>query len=150
MRPLILLLAAGLLAGCAASGASTSNFELTPTRVGWFAGEEASFTMSLTATLLRSEPSFEIDRRFALEEILLNERGMRVGGDHKTREPDDVQLRLLRGGVEQESWTLDSSTRDLEVRLVLPDTLEDSEYQLELKVFEVGWVKSEPFRVDRR
>lgn len=150
MRPLAFLALALLVAGCTAEGAGTSNFELTPQKVGWYAGDDATFTLSITSSLLRSEPSFTIDRRFALEEVMLNERGVRFGGDHSTRDPDSVALRLESGGVTAEEWTLDERRPAVNVTLTLPDTLKDSEYALELKVFEVGWVKSAPFRVDRR
>lgn len=137
------------LTGCAAEGAGTSNFELTPKAVGWYAGQEARFDLEISASLLRADPTFTIDRRFAIEEINLDERGMSFGGDHDTRDPDSVQLKLMRDGVESNEWTLDESEPSIEVVLTLPQSLKDSEYVLELKVFEVGWVKSEPFRVDR-
>lgn len=150
VRALALLVLALTLAGCTASGATTGNFELTPARVGWYAGDEATFLLNLTPNLLRQQPSFTIDRRFAIEEVLFNERGARIGGDHATRDPDSIGLQLVRDGTAGEEWVMDKDRPSLEVRVRLPESLKDSEYGLELRVFEVGWVKSDPFRVDHK
>ncbi|HWH07865.1 MAG TPA: hypothetical protein VNX21_01610, partial [Candidatus Thermoplasmatota archaeon] len=112
--------------------------------------DEARFHLNLTPSLLHKSPEFTVDRRFALEEVNFDERGARFGGDHATRDPDSINLRLERDGEAREEWTLDKANPGVDVVLTLPPTLKDSEYALELKVFEVGWVKSEPFRVDRR
>lgn len=149
-RLLLALALAALAAGCTGASVGTSNFELRPQKVGWYTGEEAHFVLSMTPSLLRSEPSFTIDRRFAIEEIRLTEKGMSVGGDYKTKEPDDVSLRLSRENVTADEFVLDATNGTLDLRLVLPEDLRDSEYVLELRLFQVGWVKSEPFRVDRR
>ena len=150
MRALLALGLVLLMAGCSASGASTGNFDLKPTRVGWYAGDEARFTLNLTASLLHRAPEFTIDRRFAIEEVTFDERGPRFGGDHATRDPDSIHLRLERDGEAREEWVLNKTNPGVDVVVTLPDSLKDSEYALELRVFEVGWVKSEAFRVDRR
>lgn len=147
---LAVLIAAASLAGCAAEGASTSNFELKPQKVGWYAGEEAHFVLTIGASLLNSAPSFTIDRRFAIEEIELEEQGFTFGGDYSTRNPDDVVLRLERGNATAPEFLLTSDAPSLDVRLVLPAELRDSEYVLQLKLFNVGWVESDVFRVDHR
>lgn len=149
-RMAALVLVAAVAAGCTASGASTSNFELKPERIGWYAGDEAVFHLNLTPSLTKSDPAFTIDRQFAIEEIRFNERGVAVGGDYKTRNPNEVSLRLVRNGTEGEEFRLDPAAPGLELRMAIPDGLRDSEYVLELKLFDVGWVKSEPFRVDKR
>ena len=150
MRSLLALGLFLLMAGCSASGASTGNFELTPARVGWYAGDEARFHLNLTPSLLHKSPEFTIDRRFAIEEVLFDERGARFGGDHATRDPDSIGLRLERDGEARDEWVLTKEHPGLDVVVTLPASLKDSEYALELRVFEVGWVKSEPFRVDHR
>lgn len=148
---LVLVLALGAaFAGCTAEGAGSSNFELKPQRVGWFAGDEARFTLEITSSLLRGAPSFTIDRRFAIEEIRFTERGVKVGGDRETKDPDSVGLRLERAGEPADEWTLDGTNASVDLVVTLPGDLRDSEYQLELKLFKVGWVKSDPFRVDVR
>lgn len=147
---LALVLIVPLLAGCTADGASTANFDLTPDRVGWYAGDTATFNLSVSSSLLKSSPTFTIDRRFAIEEIQLTEKGITVGGDYKTKNPDDVALTLTRGNETTEEFTLDKEHPSLGVSLTLPTKLRDSEYSLELKLFKVGWVKSEKFRVDLR
>lgn len=154
MRQLRLLLAslsvALALAGCSAEGAGTSNFELKSERVGWYAGEEATFTLTLSPSLLNSEPRFVLDRQFALEEVHFTERGVRFGGDFDTKNPDDLALRLVQNGTESQEVILDPAHPSVELRMTMPSSLRDSEYVLELKLFQVGWVKSEPFRVDVR
>lgn len=144
------LLIAATLAGCAAEGASTSNFLLTPHKVGWYAGDEASFTLRLEPTFFKSDPSFTVDRHFAIEEIKFEEEGLTFGGDFDTRNPDEVKLRLLRDGMAAEEFDLDAENPEVEVRLVLPDDLRDSSYTLSIKLFEVGWIESGVFRVDHR
>ena len=150
MKALALLVLAALLAGCSAQGAGTSNFDLKPTKVGWFAGDEARFTLNLTPSLLNGKPSFTLDRRFAIEQIKLAEHGINFGGNYETRDPDAVAIRLERAGTANDTWVLDAEHPGLDIILNLPGTLRDSEYSLELKVFQVGWVKSGTFRVDRR
>lgn len=149
-RMALLVLVAAAAAGCTASGASTGNFELTPERIGWYPGDEAVFFLNLTPSLTKASPSFAIDRQFAIEEIRFNERAMSVGGDYKTRNPDDVSLRLVQDNATGESFRLDSAHPTVELHLTLPERLRDSEYVLEVKLFEVGWVKSAPFRIDER
>ena len=152
MRALHIVLALAFVAaaGCAAEGASTSNFTLTPESVGWYAGDEARFTLAIESSLLHGSPSFTIDRRFAIEEIQLVEKGLKFGGDFETKDPDEVALRLERNGTQDEAFTLDEQRPSLDLRLTLPGDLRDSEYSLELKLFKVGWVKSGTFRVDAR
>lgn len=148
---LLALAVASALAGCASdAGAAKSNFDLTPQRIGWYAGEEARFTLQLTPTLLRGEPSFTLDRRFAIEEVQLTEKGMGFGGDFSTREPDDLELRLVRGNETAEEFVLDSTNRTVDLVFRLPEDLRDSEYVLEMRIFQVGWIKSGAFRVDVR
>lgn len=149
-RVFLLLVTALVLAGCSSDGVGKGNFELTPQRIGWYAGDNATFTLELKSSLTRSDPSFTIDRRFAIEEIQLNEKGLRFGGDYDTRNPDDVNLRLMRDNVTADEFVLDSENRSIEIVLTLPEELRDSEYALELKLFDVGWIKSETFRVDKR
>lgn len=149
MRQLALVvLLFALLAGCAASGASTSNFELKPTKVGWYAGDEAHFTLNLTKSLTHSAPSFTLDRQFAIEEIKFNEKGLAFGGNYDTKRPDDVSLRLERNGTSADEYKLDAENGTVDLYVKVPESLRDSEYTLELKLFQVGWVKSDPFRVD--
>ncbi|HEX2021837.1 MAG TPA: hypothetical protein VHH36_03940 [Candidatus Thermoplasmatota archaeon] len=144
---LVVALAAGL-AGCTA-GAGTSNFELRPERVGWFAGEEARFTLEITPSLLERSPTFTIDRRFAIEEISFEEKGVSFGGDYDTKDPDAVGLRLARGNQTADEFTLTPDEPRIDVYVTLPSDLRDSEYYLELKLFKVGWIESGAFRVDR-
>ena len=42
----------------------------------------------------------------------------------------------------------DHATIDLYVKI--PETLRNSEYTLEIKLFQVGWVKSDVFRIDTK
>lgn len=143
-----LTVAAGL-AGCM-DGVGKSNFDLEPQSIGWFAGEEAHFTLEMTSTLLRDAPTFTIDRRFAIEEIQLTEKGVTFGGDFETRDPDALDLRLAMGNETGDSFTLDAEHPKLDLYVRLPEDLRDSEYVLEVKLFKVGWVKSDSFRVDVR
>jgi hypothetical protein len=149
-RVLLLTLCVTLaLAGCT-EGVGKGNFELKPQSIGWFAGDEARFTLELTSTLLRDAPSFTIDRRFAIEEIQLTETGVTFGGDYETRDPDALDLRLAMANVTGDAFTLDAEHPALDLVVKLPEDLRDSEYRLEIKLFKVGWVKSESFRVDVR
>ena len=151
LTTLLVLAAALATAGCTADGAAgKGNFDLKPQRIGWYAGDEAHFTLEITPSLLRSEPSFTIDRRFAIEEIQLDEQGFAVGGDYETKDPDDVALRLSMDNATADEFTLDAQHPRLDLALMLPTDLRDSEYVLEIKLFQVGWIKSEPFRVDLR
>lgn len=150
-RPLAITLTLALaLAGCTASGASTGNFELTPERVGWYAGDTATFTLNITPSVTRQAPGYTIDRYFAIEEIRFDERGASFGGDFETRDPNDVDLLLIQGSTSGDEFTLDSENPTVLLQLEIPQKLRDSEYVLEVKLFKVGWVKSEPFRVDER
>lgn len=144
----LLLVVAG--AGCTAEGASTRNFELTPAAIGWYAGDEAVFTLTLSPSLTRASPAFTVDRDFALEELNFDEQGAAFGGDYRTRNPREVELRLMRDGVEAESFGLTTESPSVEIHLRLPEDLRDSSYVLELRLFKVGWVKSSEFRVDVR
>jgi hypothetical protein len=147
---LALVVALGL-AGCTAAGAGTSNFSLKPATIGWYAGDEARFTLAISSSLLHSKPSFVIDRDFAIEEIQLDESGLKFGGDYSTKDPNAVGLRLAQGGsANATNYTLDATHPSVDVYVTLPSSLRDSEYQLELKLFDVGWVKSDAFRVDHR
>lgn len=135
-------------AGCTSEAAGRGNFDLKPQRIGWFAGEEATFTLEIGSGFFGGVPTFTIDRRFAIEEIQLTEKGMSFGGDYETRDPDALGLRLSMGNVTADSFTLDAENPRVDVHLRLPADLRDSEYVLEMKLFKVGWVKSESFRVD--
>jgi hypothetical protein len=146
----ILLLAVLLFAGCTASGASGGNFELTPDRIGWYVGERAHFTLNLTPSLTKQAPDYLVDRDFAIEEIRFEERGAAVGGDFETRDPDAVGLILSQNGTSGQEFKLDARNPGLDIYIDVPAKLRDSEYVLELRMFKVGWVKSEPFRVDER
>lgn len=145
LAPLLVALA---LAGCADVG--KGNFDLKPQSIGWFAGDEAHFTLEITSSLLGDVPAFTIDRRFAIEEMQLTEKGMGFGGDFETRDPDALDLRLAMGNETGERFTLDGDHPKLDLYVRLPQDLRDSEYVLEMKLFKVGWVKSESFRVDVR
>jgi hypothetical protein len=147
---LIAVLLVGLFAGCTAEGASSGNFELKPDRIGWYAGERASFTLNITASITRQAPDYLIDRNFAIEEIRYDEKGASLGGDYETRNPDDVSLRLLQDGVAGQEFVLDVERPTLTLELDVPEKLRDSEYVLEVKLFKVGWVKSDSFRIDIR
>ncbi len=144
----VLLMLVAVSAGCTSESASTSNFTLKPQAIGWYAGEEAAFVLELTTSLGRSSPAFTLDRNFALEELRFEEEGARFGGDYSTRKPGDVNLRLIVNGEEVDKVTLDLDNPRVEIRLNVPESLRDSSYILELRLFEVGWVKSTPFRVD--
>lgn len=151
-RSLALAIAAAfaLLAGCTAEGAGTSNFSLVPSQIGWFVGDEARFTLSIGSSLAHSAPSFTIDRQFAIEEIEFAEKGLSFGHDYETKDPDAVGLRLERNGTAANQFTLDEANPSIELVLKIPMDLRDSEYSLELKLFKVGTVKSDKFRVDVR
>ena len=150
MRAYVAVAVLALFAGCTASGASGGNFELVPERIGWYAGERAHFMLNLTPSLTKQAPDYTIDRNFAIEEIRYEERGANMGGDYETRNPDDVDLELRRGDETSEQFALNADAPTLDVYLDVPANLRDSEYVLELKLFKVGWVKSDPFRVDQR
>ena len=142
------VLLATALAGCTADGASTSNFELKPTRIGWYTGDEAHFTLNMTKSLTHASPSFTIDRQFALEEIKFNEKGLSFGGNYDTRKPEDLSLRLEQNGTVGEEFRMDADHATVDVYLKIPEGLRNSEYVLEIKLFQVGWIKSDEFRVD--
>jgi hypothetical protein len=144
---LTLLFALALVAGCTANGASTSNFELKPTKIGWFTGDQAHFTLNLTKSLTHAAPSFTIDGQFAVEEIKFNEKGLTFGGNFDTRKPGDVALRLEQNGTVAPEFKMDADHPTVDVYVKIPESLRNSEYTLEMKLFQVGWVKSEPFRV---
>lgn len=150
VRLLALAAMAALVAGCTASGASAGNFELRSERIGWYTGDTAHFVLNLSPSITKQAPDYVIDRNFAIEEIGYDERGATFGGDFRTRDPDDLSLRLMQDGVEGSEFTLDAGDSTLDLYLDVPDKLRDSEYVLEIKLFRVGWVKSEPFRVDER
>ena len=150
LRLLASIVFVAALAGCAAEGAGTGNFELKPQKVGWYVGDEARFTLSITSTLLRSSPTFTLDRHFALEEVKFDESGLTFGGDFETRDPDAVTLRLERANSTADEWTLDADHPSVDVVVLLPESLRDSTYTMSVKLFDVGWVESEAFRVDHR
>lgn len=149
MRAYWTLAVVALLAGCTAS-ASGGNFDLVPGRIGWYAGGRAHFTLNITSSFAQQAPEYTIDRNFAIEEIRYEEKGANMGGDYETRNPDDVGLVLRRGEESAEEFVLSAERSSLDLYLDVPPDLRDSEYVLELKLFKVGWVKSEPFRVDQR
>ena len=146
---LVALCAVLALSGCTGD-VGKGNFDLRPQSIGWFAGDEAHFTLEITSSLLGDVPSFTVDRRFAIEEIQLTEKGMSFAGDFETRDPDALDLRLAMGNETGEKFTLDGEHPRLDLYVRLPEDLRDSEYVLELKLFKVGWVKSDSFRVDLR
>jgi len=149
-RLLVLVsLAAVVLAGCTASGAMPANFTLEPRAVGWYAGEEAHFVLQIEPSVVQKQPEFVLDRHFAIEEIRFEESGAKLGGDYKTRDPDSVQLRLVQDGVDVDEAVLSADHPRVDLYVTLPTDLRDSAYTLELELFQVGWVKSELFRVDR-
>lgn len=147
---LVALLAAAAIAGCTAEGASTGNFELTPERIGWYTGETARFTLNITPSVTRQAPDYVLDRYFAIEEIRYDERGASFGGDYETRNPDELDLTLIQNGTAGEQFVLNADAPRVDIELDVPQNLRDSEYVLELRLFKVGWVKSEPFRIDER
>lgn len=148
--PFLVLLAALALSGCTAEGASSGNFELKPSRIGWYVGETAVFTLNLTPSLARQSPDYTLDRHFAIEEIRYDERGASFGGDYKTRNADDLRLVLRQNGTESDVLTLTPANPTATIEVRVPENLRDSEYVLAIELFEVGWVKSAPFRVDQR
>ena len=145
-----LLVATVALAGCSSGGAGKGNFDLQPQKVGWFVGEEGHFRLTIKETMFRSEPSYTIDRRFAIQEIRFNEKGIGLGGNYETRNPDDVHLRLSRNNVTADEFVLDKDRPSVDIHLTIPNTLKDSQYFLELDLFQVGWIESGVFRVDHR
>lgn len=146
----VLLALAAALAGCS-SGPGRGDFDLEPQRIGWFAGDEARFTLTLDPGFMKGEPTFTLDRHFAIEEMQLTERGVTFGGDFETKDPlAALDLRLVRGDETADEFVLDAANRSVDLVLTLPTDLRDSEYVLEVKLFQVGWVKSSPFRVDVR
>lgn len=147
---LLALLVVALFAGCTAAGASGGNFDLTPERIGWYVGERAHFMLNLTPSLTKQAPDYFLDRYFAIEEMRYEERGAAIGGDYKTRNPDDLHLEMLQGGATGEEFSLNRTSAGVDLYVDVPQKLRDSEYTLELKLFKVGWVKSAPFRVDER
>lgn len=147
---MVLLASAALFAGCTAQGAGTGNFTLTPTQIGWYVGDEARFVLSISSSLLHSSPNFVIDRQFAIEEIQYAEKGFTFGHDFKTQDPNAVGLRLERNGTAAERFALDEAHPTVDLLLKVPADLRDSEYSLEVKLFKVGTVKSDRFRVDVR
>lgn len=151
MRPFrlgALVLVATLLTGCVGE-LGVSNFELEPERAGWNVGEEATFTLRLTPTFTVREPSYALDPEIAVEEVRLNEKGVGFGGDVSTRTPSDLGFMLLRNGSAVDEHDLTLNTPEVDLRLDLPEDLEDSTYVLEVKLFRVGWVTSDTFRVNR-
>lgn len=145
-----LVFAFALACGCTASGASSGNFELVPERVGWYIGETAQFTLNITPSLTRQSPGYTVDRDFAIEEIQYEERGAHLGGDFETRDTDELHLVILQHGAAVDEATLDADHPTLTLQLDVPEKLRDSEYVLAIKLFKVGWVKSDPFRIDER
>lgn len=144
------LVALAALAGCTASGASTSNFDLKPQKIGWYTGETAHFTLNISKSLTHSTPSFTVDRNFAIEDIKFNEKGLTFGGSFETKRPDELNFTLMQNGTAADQFVLDAQHPSVDIYLKIPEKLRDSEYTLELKLFQVGWVKSDPFRVDMK
>lgn len=137
-------------AGCTAAGATGGNFVLIPEKIGWYTGERAHFMLNMTPSLTKQAPEYVLDRNFAIEEIRFEERGASIGGDFETRDPDALHLTLVQNGTTGEEFKLDAMRPGVDIYVDVPEKLRDSEYQLELKLFKVGWVKSEVFRVDHR
>lgn len=149
-RVAFVILVAAFAAGCTSASAGTSNFDLKPDRIGWYTGETARFMLNLTPSVTKQAPTYLIDRHFAIEEIRFDERGASFGGDYETRNPDDVHLVLVQNGTGGEEFQLTRDTPGVDIFVRIPEKLRDSEYVLELKLFNAGWVRSEPFRVDER
>lgn len=149
MRAYLTLGLVALFAGCTAS-ASGGNFELVPERIGWYAGDRAHFMLNITSSLTKQAPEYTIDRNFAIEEVRYEERGANMGGDYETRNPDDLGLVMRRGEESADEFRLDPENPSLDLYLDVPENLRDSEYVLEMKLFKVGWVRSDAFRVDHR
>ena len=139
-----------LLAGCTADGASTGNFELKPARIGWHTGDEAHFYLNLSSSITHSAPTYTIDSTYAVEEIKITEKGLKFGGDFDTKDATQIALRFTQNGTESKEFLLDKTNNSLDVWLKVPQDLRNSEYSLEIKLFNVGWVKSDTFRVDTR
>lgn len=139
------LLVATALAGCV-SEVSTADFELKPTEVGWRAGQEALF-------LLRFTPdgdtlhTYDIDPVFAIEEIRFEKGGLNAFGDFETKRAADVSVALVQEGTVVSNWTLTPSAAQVGIRLKLPESLDNDAYTLEMKLFKVGWIESDVFRV---
>jgi hypothetical protein len=147
-RFVLVIAVVAVFAGCTSAAAGTSNFSLKPTRIGWYAGEAGSFHLNLTPSMVHKDPDFVIDRHFAIEELRFEERGANFGGDYQTRNMDDVHLVLGQDNSTGDEFHLDGAHPSVQMSMDIPTKLRDSEYTLELKLFNVGWVKSEPFRVD--
>lgn len=143
----LLVAVAALLGGCVGS-VGASNFTITPDRIGWNTGEEASFTLALAPSLTRKSPEYAVDADFAIAEVSLNERGVGFGGDFHTRDATEIGLTLHRNGTVVEEALLAPGNESVTLRFTVPDDLNDGEYGLELKLFRVGWVRSAPFRVN--
>lgn len=150
-RCLLIVAAVLPLAGCfSAQGAGTSNFTLTPQAVGWYAGDEAHFVLMIESSFFHSDPKFDVDRHFALEEFKFEEEGLTFGGDFETRNPDEIGIRIGRGNETGEKFVMDLANPMLDVYVTLPGDLRDSTYTFSVKLFEVGWIDSSVFRVDHR
>lgn len=145
--PLAAVVLAALLAGCTGSSLGPSNFAITPNQIGWNVGDEASFTLTLKPTMLVKEPVYTLDPDFAIAELALDRQGAGFGG-YSTKKSSDVGLHIRQGNAPVEEAALDPGNATVEIRLELPENLNDAEYVLELRLFEVGWVKSAPFRVN--
>jgi len=147
---LLALLSVAALAGCAskAGGATASNFELVPDRIGWNVGEVARFTLTVKPTTFSKAPNYTIDRDFAIEEIALKVKAASLGGSASTRNADDFGLRLWRDGEPVDEAVLAPGSESVVITLTLPEKLRDAQYVLELRLFQVGWVSSAPFRVN--
>ena len=141
---------AALAAGCTSQGASTGNFDLHPAKIGWHIGDEAHFTLNMSSSLTHSAPSYTIDTTYAVEEIKFTEHGLKFGGDFDTKDATQVALRFAQNGAEGKEFRLDETNSSLDIFVKIPQDLRNSEYALEMKLFNVGWVKSDTFRVDTR
>jgi hypothetical protein len=140
------MLLAGVFAGCASS-LGTSNFTINPTEVGWKTGEEAVFVLHFNPE--NANPNvYTVDPVFAISEVKFEQDGIHLWGDYDTkRAQNDLGLAVLSNGSPVQNFTLTSSSPAAELRVQVPTSLGDGQYRLDVDLFQVGWVKSDLFRV---
>lgn len=133
------------LAGCT-STLSASHFELKPTEIGWKIGQNALFHLHFDPGT-SDQREYTVDPVFAITEVRFEKNGLNAFGDYATTRAADLEIALVRGGDPVANYTLTPSARQIGLQLKVPDQLDDGEYRLEIKLFKVGWVKSDVFRV---
>ncbi len=143
----IVLLLPTLLAGC--TSLDSGNFTLKATKIGWNIGARANFSLTLEAGRFQEDPVYTIDPLFAIEEVAFERAGANVFGDYSTKTSSDVGLRLLVAGKPVETAELSTGSPTVIIQVTIPDSLEDDTYHFVLKLFEVGTVESNAFRVNR-